>query len=102
MSPSPKGRWNEKATFSTSVSLYIGFVGASPEEEVTKKLMTYRSDIDELHVSGREVYWLCRSRMSESAFSGALTEKTLRMPATFRNVTTVRKLAAKCGGDKKK
>jgi uncharacterized protein (DUF1697 family) len=84
-------------------SLYIGFVGASPDEDVKKKLMTYRSDVDDLHVNGREVYWLCRtSRMSESAFSGALTEKTLRMPATFRNVTTVRKLAAKCGPVKRK
>jgi uncharacterized protein (DUF1697 family) len=80
-------------------SLYIGFVGASPDEEVRKKLMTYRSDLDDLHLNGREVYWLCRARMSESAFSGALTEKTLCMAATFRNVTTVRKLAAKCRPD---
>src|SRR5687767_6391321 len=83
-------------------ALYIGFIGASPDDDVKKKLMTYRSDIDDLHVNGREVYWLCRTRMSESPFSGSVTEKTLRMPATFRNVTTVRKLAAKCSGDKEK
>jgi hypothetical protein len=33
--------------------------------------------------------------MSESAFSGALLEKAIGMPATLRNATTVKKLAAK-------
>ena len=33
--------------------------------------------------------------MSESLFSGALLERTIGLPATLRNVTTVRKLAAK-------
>jgi uncharacterized protein (DUF1697 family) len=33
---------------------------------------------------------------SESTFSGAQLEKTHGMPATLRNVTTVRKLGVKC------
>ncbi len=74
-------------------SLYIAFLQVSPDEEAQKKLMASNSAVDNFHVHGREVYWLCRIRMSESTFSGALLEKTLRMPATLRNVTTVRKLA---------
>jgi uncharacterized protein (DUF1697 family) len=54
-----------------------------------------RTEIDDFHVHGREVYWLCRQKMSESAFSGALLEKTIGMPATMRNANTVKRLAAK-------
>ncbi len=78
-------------------SLYIAFLAASPSEEAREKLMAFRTPVDDFHVHRREVYWLCRTRMSESVFSGALLEKTLRMPATMRNVTTVRKIAAKYG-----
>jgi hypothetical protein len=57
--------------------------------------MTFRSEVDDFHVHGREVYWLCRTKMSESAFSGALLEKAMGMTATIRNATTAEKLVAK-------
>lgn len=77
-------------------ALYIGFVADSPTEQTKKKLLSYCGEIDDLHVQGREVYWLCRTKMmSDSKFSGAVLEKILGMPATFRNSTTVRKIAAK-------
>lgn len=78
-----------------STSVYIAFLQTPPSEQARQKLMTFRTDMDDFHVHGREVYWLCRTRMSESAFSGALLEKTLGTPATLRNSTTIRKLAAK-------
>jgi hypothetical protein len=40
------------------------------------------------------VYWLCRIRSSDSTFSGGVFEKSLGLKATFRNMTTVRKIAA--------
>lgn len=76
-------------------ALYIAFLPAPPGGEAKQKLMAFRTPIDELHVHEREVYWLCRKKLSESAFSGALLEKTIGMPATMRNATTVKKLAAK-------
>lgn len=76
-------------------SLYIAFLKASPSNEAVQKLMTFQSEIDDFHIHGREVYWLCRTKMSESSFSGALLEKAIRMPATMRNATTVNRLAAK-------
>ncbi len=77
-------------------SLYVGFVANEPGEPAKQKLLAYCGEIDDLHVQGREVYWLCRTtRMSDSKFSGALLEKILGMQATFRNSTTVRKIAAK-------
>lgn len=76
-------------------SLYIAFLPASPDGETRRELMTFRSEVDDFHVHEREVYWLCRKKMSESTFSGALLEKTIGMPATVRNANTVKRLAAK-------
>ena len=76
-------------------ALYIAFLPAPPADEARHKLMAYRTAIDDFHVHVREVYWLGRAGIGQSTFSGALLEKTIGMPATMRNVTTVRKLAAK-------
>ncbi len=76
-------------------SLHIAFLPAPPSAEAREELMALRSEVDDFAVRGREVYWLCRKKMSESAFSGTLLEKTIGMPATMRNATTVKKLAAK-------
>jgi uncharacterized protein (DUF1697 family) len=77
-------------------ALYIGFIAESPTAAAKQKLLSFISEVDDLHVYGREVYWLCRTtRMSDSSFSGALAEKSLGMRVTFRNSTTVKKLAAK-------
>jgi uncharacterized protein (DUF1697 family) len=78
-----------------SYNLYIAFLAEPPGEATQHKLLSFTTEIDEFHVNGREVYWLCRKRMSESQFSGALLEKTLGLPATMRNSTTVKKMAAK-------
>lgn len=76
-------------------SLYIAFLRDVPGEQARQELAAFRTEADDFHVTGREVYWLCRTRISDSTFSGALLEKKMRMPATMRNSTTVRKLAAK-------
>ncbi len=76
-------------------SLYIAFLQAAPGDAAAQKLLAFRTEVDDFHIHGREAYWLCRIRSSDSIFSGALFEKTIGMPATMRNVTTVRKLAAK-------
>jgi uncharacterized protein (DUF1697 family) len=80
---------------SEAASLYIAFLQAPPSAEAEQKLMAHRSEVDDFRVHGREVYWLCRVKMSESSFSGALLEKTMGTPATVRNATTVQKLVAK-------
>lgn len=76
-------------------SQYIAFVSAPPTAAAQQKLMIFNSNINEFHVHDREIYWLCRTSMHKSTFSGALLEKTLGMAATLRNMTTVKKLAAK-------
>ncbi len=76
-------------------TLYVGFLAASPSAEVQAKVVGCCTAIDEFHVHEREVYWLCHGRFSDSPFSGAKLEIALGMPTTLRNLTTVRKLAAK-------
>lgn len=78
-------------------ALSVAFLPTSPDDAAQQRLMSLQTTIDDLHVYGREVYWLCRTKVSDSTFSGARLEKTLGMPATIRNVTTVRRLAAKYG-----
>jgi uncharacterized protein (DUF1697 family) len=75
-------------------AMYVGFLKARPSESARAKLLGYRTNIDDLQLREREVYWRCVKSLRESLVSGALLEKTLG-PATLRNVSTVRKLAAK-------
>jgi len=76
------------------VSLYIGFLAETLSPEAQQKVLAFRTPVDDFHVYQREIYWLCRVRSSESEFSLARLEKALRIKATFRNSTTVKKMAA--------
>jgi len=46
-------------------------------------------------VRGREVFWLCRMKQSESSFSNAVLEKTTGRPSTLRGMNTLKKMAEK-------
>ena len=76
-------------------TLYIGFLPEPPSAAARNKLLASATKFYDFHIYGREVYWLCRKRFSESEFSGKQLEKTLGLPATLRNSTTVKKIAAK-------
>jgi uncharacterized protein (DUF1697 family) len=78
----------------SAASRYIAFVRVAPARGFDKKLSPVATPDDQFHVAGREVYWLGRAKLSEAKFNGAVLEKTLAAPATLRNVTTVRKIAA--------
>ena len=78
-----------------STGLYVGFLKSALSREMRDRLLAFHTDDDEFEVLGREAFWLCRTRFSDSKVSGAKIEKALAMPATFRNVTTVRTLALK-------
>ncbi len=75
--------------------LYVGFVATEPDKQAKAKIISLANDVDDFHFQGREVYWLRRTSAGESEYAGQLFEKKLGRPMTFRNVTTVRKIAAK-------
>jgi len=76
-------------------ALSIGFLKAPYDAERGRRLSALQNDYDEFHLREREVYWLCHGRMSDSKVWGTALDKALAAQATFRNITTVRKLAAK-------
>lgn len=81
-----------------SASIYIAFLSRTPDGKAVEKLSSFNSGDNQFHIHGREVHWLCRTRFSDSTFSGAQLEKTLGMPATIRNLSTLQKMITKYSG----
>ena len=76
--------------------IYVTFLKQSLDASAAKKLCTCRSNIDAFHVNGREIYWLCRTKSSESNVWTSPEVKALKLPTgTMRNLTSLRKLVAK-------
>ena len=76
-------------------TLYVGFMAQDASEDAKRKVQALSTAIDDLHAEGTEVYWLCRTKFSETKLTGAAVEKALGQAATLRNINTVRKIAAK-------
>lgn len=80
---------------SEGAALHVGFLHAVPSVDRVNALMACRSDIDDFYTGGREVYWRCLRKVSESTFSGVRLEKALGVPSTMRNWNTVQRLASR-------
>jgi uncharacterized protein (DUF1697 family) len=78
-------------------ALCVGFLAEPLGKAATRTLMAFKTSIDDFHGHGREVYWLCRKKQSESTFHNARFERALNIRATFRGVNTVSRLAARHG-----
>jgi uncharacterized protein (DUF1697 family) len=76
-------------------ALSIGFLKEALDAERSAALKALANGYDEFHLSNQQVYWLCHGRMSDSKLFGKALDRAIGSPATFRNVTTVRRLAAK-------
>jgi uncharacterized protein (DUF1697 family) len=75
-------------------TLYLGFLKSPLDRAGAQRLAALQNEVDRLHARGRELYWHCRTRISESPIGMAKLERAIGGPTTFRNVSTVRKLAA--------
>jgi uncharacterized protein (DUF1697 family) len=78
-----------------AAALNIAFLAHGLDDKSSQKLTALRTDIDDFHVHGREIYWLCRKRQSGSKISNAVLEKALGQRSTLRGANTVKKMAAK-------
>ena len=76
-------------------ALNVAFLADPLAPEAVKMLTAMRTPIDDFHVNGREMYWLCRKRQSDSRFTNVRFEKAVGGKATFRGLKTIVKLAAK-------
>jgi uncharacterized protein (DUF1697 family) len=79
-------------------AVYVAFLEAEPDADGQRRLLACRDEENELSPHGREFYWLSRSREGRARLSGSNFERAIAAPATMRNMTTVRKLAAKLMG----
>ncbi len=87
--------FSAKEISAPEATLFIGFLSSAPTQEAREKLLGAESATDKFHFHGRELYWLCRSRVSDSIYSGPRLEKTLGMRTTVRNANTIQRLLAK-------
>ena len=65
----------------------------SPAQAVA--LAALRSELDDFSHSGTEVYWMCKSKQSDSKFSNAVFERKLATKATFRRTSMLERLAGR-------
>lgn len=81
----------------TFKSLNVALISRPLLDSETQILMRLETAIDKFHVHGKEIFWYCRTKQSESTFSTLVLEKAIKMPATFRNINTFIALAEKYG-----
>ena len=84
-----------KSHLKDAEALNVGFLVEPPGPATKKLIMAFKSQIDDFHVCGREVYWLAQTKQSDSKFNNVRFEKMLNARATWRGINTVRRLAAK-------
>ena len=85
----------ESEYIENGATLHIAFLTAKPSAEATRAVMALRSEKDDFHVDGCELYWLIRGKMSDSMVKGPELGKALGSPITVRNSNTIRRLVAK-------
>jgi uncharacterized protein (DUF1697 family) len=73
----------------------VAFIRQPLTAGVVEQVMGFRTEVDDFHVHGREVYWLCQIRQSDSKFPAKKFEKAIGGEATWRNKNTVVRLADK-------
>jgi uncharacterized protein (DUF1697 family) len=85
----------KESRLKSATTLNVAFLSEPLDDQATRTVLAMKSDIDDFHVHGREVYWLCQTRQSDSKFSNTRFEKALNARATWRNLNTIIRLAAK-------
>lgn len=83
------------ADIATSAAFCVGFLDTPLDAAKARALMAFKTEIDDFHTSGGEVYWLCRKKQSDSRFTNVSMERALKIRATFRGMNTVVRLAAR-------
>lgn len=76
-------------------AMVVGFLRGPLDSPTTKAVLALKTAIDDLQVNGREIYWRTAGGQSDSKLTNALFERTLKGRATFRNINTVVRLAAR-------
>lgn len=84
----------DDAALESAQALNIGFCKEKLSPAAIAAVMALTTPVDDFHVNGRELYWLCRNRQSDSTFSNNRFERAINGVSTLRGASTVAKLAA--------
>ena len=76
-------------------TINVSLFDEPPAAENQAKILALSSDDDLLRFAGRELYWVSRTKMSESPLFAVSFEKLAGLPATMRNLNTIRRLVVK-------
>lgn len=96
--PAELARIADHAAGLRAFEVNVVFLKAPLDEAQAQLLAACNSEIDTLHADGRELYWGCSQRQSESRLSNAVLERRLGLRATVRRASTVEQLAARLAG----
>ncbi len=78
------------------VTVHVAFMKEKLSAGAARKLAAINTGYDQFEVQGREFYWLTKGGISKSKVWTLPEVKAIGVPnCTMRNMTTVRKLAAK-------
>jgi uncharacterized protein (DUF1697 family) len=77
----------------TAHAVHVGLMRSALSAADLQQAKSCASDADDFHVSGREVYWLCRISTADSKFPKQFEK--VAGPATYRSVKTMIRLTAK-------
>ena len=83
------------AEVEAATALNVVLLKAPLPPEAEARLQTLASQVDRFQARGRDVWWLCALKQSESTFSNTVFEKFTGQRATFRGFNTLQRLAAK-------
>jgi uncharacterized protein (DUF1697 family) len=76
-------------------TIHVALLSEALDRENGNALVSCRTAVDEFRVNGREFYWLCRIKTSDSTVWTSPAMKQIRLPeCSLRNLTTIRKMAA--------
>jgi uncharacterized protein (DUF1697 family) len=85
----------EPAALNQDSTLYVIFLHEEPAPDCQQALLAESSQINQLNIYKNQIFWLYNRSVGESSFSNATIEKILRVPATLRNISTIKKIAEK-------
>jgi uncharacterized protein (DUF1697 family) len=74
--------------------IHVGFLRNAPSSESARKLASLCGPMDEFKLIGRELFWLCRGKTTDSLVGWPVVAKSVGVDSTMRNVTTIQKLSS--------
>jgi uncharacterized protein (DUF1697 family) len=96
----------ERAVFSeqdvaAAGALLVGLLKAPVDPGAQKRLDAIDPTQHRFTIAGRELYWLCKVKQSETKLTPGQIERALGGATTMRAISSIRKLAAKhCGSQR--